>query len=437
MKTKIYSLFAILTLSVSAWSQGVGVNETGANVMKRIFMLLLLFLNHLSIAQIGIGTTDPKATLDIQGSPTIDSISDGVIAPRITGDQLQSKTYTAEHVGALLYVTEEPTSPSGQVADVNAPGYYYFDGTVWKQFGSLYTAAFNDYIVNTNSVNLSSTHTVVLTYTIPSSGLYEVDALLDYTLANNQPIRYYLAKNGILIGLEREGYQTTPSAATGTIVFTPGHTKAVASFSAGDIITLRAYAHFGTSTINRSELFIKKIAGLLPMTNPSINNGNNIFGDVKSGFQENDHDGWILLNGRDINLLSPTQQLIAAQLGFTTTIPNANSAYLVQNQTGLGTLSSSNLKAITRENLPNESITLTTTSNGAHSHAFDTKNSGTGSQGVIRNSNSATQTLTNTTNSTGAHTHTVTFNLNGNVTQQSFDVRPRSLSVNMFVFLGL
>lgn len=31
MKTKIYSLFAILTLSLTAWSQGVGVNETGAN----------------------------------------------------------------------------------------------------------------------------------------------------------------------------------------------------------------------------------------------------------------------------------------------------------------------------------------------------------------------------------------------------------------------
>jgi uncharacterized protein (TIGR02145 family) len=30
MKTKIYSLFAILTLSVTAWSQGVGINTTGA-----------------------------------------------------------------------------------------------------------------------------------------------------------------------------------------------------------------------------------------------------------------------------------------------------------------------------------------------------------------------------------------------------------------------
>jgi hypothetical protein len=30
MKTKIYSVFAVLSLSLSAWSQGVGINETGA-----------------------------------------------------------------------------------------------------------------------------------------------------------------------------------------------------------------------------------------------------------------------------------------------------------------------------------------------------------------------------------------------------------------------
>ena len=31
MKTKIYSIFAVLSLSLAAWSQGVGINETGAN----------------------------------------------------------------------------------------------------------------------------------------------------------------------------------------------------------------------------------------------------------------------------------------------------------------------------------------------------------------------------------------------------------------------
>jgi hypothetical protein len=144
-----------------------------------------------------------------------------------------------------------------------------------------------------------------------------------------------------------------------------------------------------------------------------------------------------LLNGRNVNLLTASQQLSASQLGFTTTIPNANSAYLVQNQTGLGTLSSSNLKTIVRANLPNVNITATTSTNGEHAHTFNTRNSGTGTTGIVRNSNANSDPQTNGVNNAGAHTHTVTFNLNGNVTQQELDVRPRSLSVNQFVYLGL
>ena len=402
-------------------------------LMKKIFTLCCSFFSMISMAQVGIGTTDPKATLDIQGSPTLTSITDGIIAPRITGNQLQAKTYTTEHVGALLYVTEIPTAASGQVAEVNTPGYYYFDGSTWKQFGILYSEAFSHRVSETESVTLDATHQSVLTYTIPSSGQYEIDALLDYTLNSNQVIKYYLAKNGTIISQEKEGYQVN----NGAIVFTPGQSKIIATLSAGDVITLRAYANFGTSALSDREMFIKKIAGLVPAVSPSINTGNNIYGDVKSGFQTTDHDGWILLNGRNVNLLTTSQQLNASQLGFTTTIPNANSAYLVQNQTGLGTLSSSNLKTIVRANLPNVNITATTSTNGEHAHTFNTRNSGTGTTGIVRNSNANSDPQTNGVNNAGAHTHTVTFNLNGNVTQQELDVRPRSLSVNQFVYLGL
>jgi hypothetical protein len=267
-------------------------------LMKKIFTLCCSLLSMISMAQVGIGTTDPKATLDIQGSPAQNNITDGIIAPRITGNQLQAKTYTTEHVGALLYVTEIPTAASGQVAEINTPGYYYFDGSTWKQ------------------------------------------------------------------------------------------------------------------------------------------SGNNIFGDVKSGFQTTDHDGWILLNGRNVSLLTASQQLRASQLGFSTTIPNANSAYLVQNGTGLGTLSNDNSKTIVRANLPNVNITATTTTNGDHNHTFGTRWSGTGQAGIVRDQNSNAASTSNTSTA-GNHNHTVTFNLNGNVPQQELDVRPLSLSVNMFVFLGL
>jgi len=397
-------------------------------LMKKIFTLCCSLFSMISMAQVGIGTTDPKATLDIQGSPTLTSITDGIIAPRITGNQLQAKTYTAEHVGALLYVTEIPTAASGQVAEVNTPGYYYFDGSTWKQFGILYSEAFSHRVSETESVTLDATHQSVLTYTIPSSGQYEIDALLDYTLNSNQVIKYYLAKNGTIISQEKEGYQVN----NGAIVFTPGQSKIIATLSAGDVITLRAYANFGTSALSDREMFIKKIAGLVPAVSPSINTGNNIYGDVKSGFQTTDHDGWILLNGRNVNLLTASQQLSASQLGFTTTIPNANSAYLVQNQTGLGTLSSSNLKTIVRANLPN--VNITTSADGGHSHTFGTRSGGLGNQGIVSNENSGNATTT-VTSSIGNHSHT--FNLNGNVIQQELDVRPRSLSVNQFVYLGL
>lgn len=397
-------------------------------LMKKIFTLCCSLLSMISIAQVGIGTTDPKATLDIQGSPAQNNITDGIIAPRITGNQLQAKTYTAQHVGALLYVTAIPTAASGQVAEINTPGYYYFDGSTWKQFGILYSESFNHRVAATNDVIMTQTHQSVLTYTIPTSGQYEIDAFLDYTLDTNQPIRYYLARNGTAISQEKQGYQIN----NGVIIFTPAQSKIIATLSAGDVITLRAYANFGTSTLSDREMFIKKIAGLVPAVAPSINTGNNIFGDVKSGFQTTDHDGWILLNGRNINLLTPSQQLRASQLGFSTTIPNANSAYLVQNGTGLGTLSNNNSKTIVRANLPN--VDISTSSNGAHNHTFATRSGGVGNQAIVSNQNSENAT-TSSTNSVGDHSHT--FNLNGNVTQAALDVRPLSLSVNMFVFLGL
>ena len=47
-------------------------------------------------------------------------------------------------------------------------------------------------------------------------------------------------------------------------------------------------------------------------------------GDVKSGFQVSDHTGWIKLDGRAVTTLTATQQTAAAQLGFTTNLPNGH-----------------------------------------------------------------------------------------------------------------
>ena len=83
---------------------------------------------------VGIGNTTPKATLDVTGTPTTVTTADGIIAPRLTGDQLAAKTaYGADQTAAQVYVTAAATTPAGATVNVTAPGYYYFDGTVWQK----------------------------------------------------------------------------------------------------------------------------------------------------------------------------------------------------------------------------------------------------------------------------------------------------------------
>lgn len=83
-------------------------------------------------AQIGINTGNPQASLDITGKPTNTSALDGVIFPRITGNQLRAKTYTSAQTGANVFVTAADSAPAGQTINVTTSGNYYFDGTVWK-----------------------------------------------------------------------------------------------------------------------------------------------------------------------------------------------------------------------------------------------------------------------------------------------------------------
>ncbi|WP_312388845.1 hypothetical protein [Chryseobacterium sp.] len=94
---------------------------------KKLFPALLL-VGSFTFAQVGFNTELPNATLDVVGNPADNSKLDGIIAPRISGDQLRSKTYTSSQTGALVYVTTADTSPSGQTQEVNASGYYFFNG---------------------------------------------------------------------------------------------------------------------------------------------------------------------------------------------------------------------------------------------------------------------------------------------------------------------
>jgi hypothetical protein len=98
---------------------------------KLLTLAVLSLTGYLASAQVGINTNQAQATLDIVGFPANTNKLDGIIAPRLTGDQLRAKTYTSAQNAAMVYVTTPDSVPAGQTINVTAAGYYYFDGAVW------------------------------------------------------------------------------------------------------------------------------------------------------------------------------------------------------------------------------------------------------------------------------------------------------------------
>lgn len=97
------------------------------NTKITLIAIVALFATTATFAQVGIGTTDPKASLDVVGEPTVTTSLDGVIPPRISKADLGAKTYTAEQNGALVFVDEVNASAANQVSEVFDKGYHYFD----------------------------------------------------------------------------------------------------------------------------------------------------------------------------------------------------------------------------------------------------------------------------------------------------------------------
>jgi hypothetical protein len=105
---------------------------------KQFYFPLLAFAltSNLAMAQIGINTVEPKATLDVVGNPTDNTSLDGIIPPRITAVQLKQKNYSSDQTGALIYVTENfgAVESNPQTRLISDIGYYMFNGVEWIPF---------------------------------------------------------------------------------------------------------------------------------------------------------------------------------------------------------------------------------------------------------------------------------------------------------------
>uniref|UniRef100_UPI003017C443 tail fiber domain-containing protein n=1 Tax=Chryseobacterium sp. VD8 TaxID=3081254 RepID=UPI003017C443 len=129
--------------------------------MKITILSVLVLFPAFAFSQVGINTNAPKATLDVVGKPTDNTATDGIIAPRLTGNELKAKDvlYGVSQKGALIYATAAASPTTAKTVNVTAAGYYYFDGSVWQAFtGGGSGTQTDDWHISGNTGTTPDTH---------------------------------------------------------------------------------------------------------------------------------------------------------------------------------------------------------------------------------------------------------------------------------------
>lgn len=175
---------------------------------KKVLQASICLLSVHVYGQVGINTDTPKSTLEVVGKPAEASVADGIIAPRITGNELflKNTVYGNDQKGTLIYVTAPATGTSlaGATAEVTESGYYVHNGVKWIRAGGRnWSLAGNkigtdDFIGTTNDqpirlkVNgqkaghISSDNTAIGQYTFADNTTGENNTALGrYTLNDN------------------------------------------------------------------------------------------------------------------------------------------------------------------------------------------------------------------------------------------------------------
>jgi hypothetical protein len=101
--------------------------------MKKLILSIAFIASSLvASAQVGIGTIDPKTTLQVDAS-AVAADADGVLVPRVTVANLNTKAaaYGADQNGSLVFVTAI-TGAAGKTSDVTGTGFYYYNNGTSK-----------------------------------------------------------------------------------------------------------------------------------------------------------------------------------------------------------------------------------------------------------------------------------------------------------------
>lgn len=227
---------------------------------------------------VGINTNVPKATLDILGKPSDVSISDGIIAPRITLAQLNAKTnYGTAQTGAIVYVTDISGTTITATARVLNISYYYFDGAIWQPLNQqnnspIFTASLGTGSGASNNATIAAGNFITVplptvvnnvgggiwsgapnyTYSVAKSGTYIIKSSI--RLVDGSSSRNLFQAVSVSNADIPDGIWQTNTGTRWTMLYTR-----IANFNKGDLLRLYIYSDGATANLSDASLNIALI----------------------------------------------------------------------------------------------------------------------------------------------------------------------------------
>lgn len=98
--------------------------------MKNIIFAFAVLATSFASAQVGVGNTDPKATLDVNKASYTTGEQAGIAVTQQTGAQIEGMTTTDLKAGTLVYATSVGTGA------ITATGYWNWNGTAWEKISA-------------------------------------------------------------------------------------------------------------------------------------------------------------------------------------------------------------------------------------------------------------------------------------------------------------
>jgi hypothetical protein len=185
--------------------------------MKLFFSSFFIFftLNCVN-AQVGIGTTNPAATLDITATSSTGTTVEGVLIPRVSRQRAKDML-TTPSISTLVYINTLNGTVDGTAINITSLGFYFFNGTVWEKLASGVSNAWmttgnsglsgtTNFLGTTDDVdvafrrNNSSAGKIGLTSTSFGAGALNAGASTNSTAIGNNALSVSTGQNNVAVG---------------------------------------------------------------------------------------------------------------------------------------------------------------------------------------------------------------------------------------------